>query len=284
MLRVMSCERHSESGSSVDPESGEYNDDQGDSERQQFLQESAGKQAHCLKDGIFSIAREWSKRRTATASDSPGYNIVLKVSEPDLRFRTYLRAFFADMLTGMSGPLSVPFAALALWASGRTQKILWGCLAVLCAIFASYRVWRNERRDAGAQLEAVTSAKATEVESLRAEKDVEIAALKERITELSRKPYTEELKRITEQVLDYEMTLEGRHVLRHLMIHEPVEVGRVFIPEVPQERQHAQLGIAMQRGLVQHREEGQSLRRTYWVINPRFRPVLEEVLYEDGRL
>jgi hypothetical protein len=84
-------------------------------------------------------------------------------------------------------------------------------------------------------------------------------------------------------VIDYEMTLEGRHILRHPMIHEPVEVGRVFIPEVPQDRQHAQLGIARQRGIVQHREQMQgSLLRTYWIINPRFRPVLEDVLYEGG--
>jgi hypothetical protein len=34
----------------------------------------------------------------------------------------------------------------------RGQKILWGCLAALCAAFASYRVWRKERRDAGAQV------------------------------------------------------------------------------------------------------------------------------------
>jgi hypothetical protein len=49
---------------------------------------------------------------------------------------------------------------------------------------------------------------ATEIESLRAGKDAEMVALNDRITELSRKPYTEDLKRITEQVLDHEMTLE----------------------------------------------------------------------------
>ena len=145
---------------------------------------------------------------------------------------------------------------------------------------AFYRTWLKENL----ALEVFRSAKQTEVEALRIAKDAEIAALSRSIVELSRKPYTEELKRITEQVLDYGMTLEGRHTLRHLMIHEPVEVGRVFIPEIPQERQHAQLGIAMQHGLVQHREEGQALRRTYWVINPRFRPVLEDVLYKDERL
>jgi hypothetical protein len=134
------------------------------------------------------------------------------------------------------------------------------------------------------QFAAIKSEKRHEIETVRAEKDSEVAALNKRIEELSRKPYTEELKRITEQVLDHEMTLEGGHVLRHLMIHEPIELGRAFIPQISQEHQHAQLAIAMQHGLVQHREEGQGLRRTYWVINPRFRPVLEDVLYESGRL
>ena len=200
--------------------------------------------------------------------------------EPDLNFRTYLKAFFNDWFTGMSGPLSVPFAAAAVWSSGHTQRILWGCLAVAAVVFSSYRVWRNERRDADAHLGTVVLAKTAEVEALK----TDIGALNDRITELSRKPYTEDLKRIAEQVLDNELTLEGRHVLRHLMIHEPVEVGRGFISGIPQVREHEQLGIAMQRGLVQHREEGQGLRRTYWVINPRFRPVLEDVLYKDGRL
>jgi hypothetical protein len=71
---------------------------------------------------------------------------------PDTRFSTYLKAFFSDMLTGMSGPLSVPFALLALWVSSHTQKLLYASLAVLCALFASYRVWRNERREASARL------------------------------------------------------------------------------------------------------------------------------------
>ncbi len=132
------------------------------------------------------------------------------------------------------------------------------------------------------QLEVVRSAKDDEIGTLRTEKNAEIAVLNERITELSRKPYTEELKRITKQVLDYEMTLEGRHTLRHLMIHEPVEIGRMLLPEIPQDRAYAQLAIAMQRGIVQHKEDVQGLRRTYWIINPRFRPVLEDVLYEGG--
>jgi len=147
-------------------------------------------------------------------------------------------------------------------------------------MWAFYRTWLKEH----SALESVNLSKQTEIEALRVAKDAEIVARDERIIELSRKPYTDDLKRITEQVLDHEMTLEGRQVLRQLMIREPVEVGRTLVPALSQERQHAQLGVAMQHGLVQHREEGQSLRRTYWIINPRFRPVLEDVLYQDGRL
>jgi hypothetical protein len=108
------------------------------------------------------------------------------------------------------------------------------------------------------------------------------AAPDKRITEPARDPYTEELKRIAKLVVDFEMTLEGRHVLRHLMIHEPVEVGRTLVPEIPQDRTYAQLAIAKERGLVQHREEGRGLLRTYWMINPKFRHALQDVLYEGG--
>jgi hypothetical protein len=154
-----------------------------------------------------------------------------------------------------------------------------GALSVLKQNSAQLETVRSAK---DAEIEKVRTEKNVELETLRSAKDADIAARDKRITELSRKPYTEELKRITKQVVDFEMTLEGRHVLRHLMIHEPVEVGRTLVPEVPQDRTHVQLGIAMQRGLVQHKEEGLGLRRTYWIINPAFRPVLEDVLYEGG--
>lgn len=57
----------------------------------------------------------------------------------------YLRAFGANWLTAMSGGLSVPFVAAALYVSSHWQKALLGCLAVLSAGAASYRVWREER-------------------------------------------------------------------------------------------------------------------------------------------
>jgi diguanylate cyclase (GGDEF)-like protein len=124
--------------------------------------------------------------------------------------------------------------------------------------------------------------KASEIEPLGVKKKGEKATQYARVEEKSHDRYAEELKRIAKQVVDCEMTLEGRHVLRHLMIHEPVEVGRTLVPQIPQDRTYAQLAIAKERGIVQHREEGRGLLRTYWIINPKFREVLEDVLYEGG--
>ena len=115
--------------------------------------------------------------------------------------------------------------------------------------WAFYRTWRKEH---------------TEVESVRDEKDVEIAALKERVAQLGRKPYTEDLERIVRQLIDQQMTLEGRHVLRQLMIHERIEVGReIVVLQIPQERQQEQLAIAMQQGVVRHRDESRGGRAPY---------------------
>lgn len=58
-------------------------------------------------------------------------------------FRDFLRAFWGRWFTAMSGPLSVPFAALAVYVDSKWLKILFGLLAVICAVFASYWVWRR---------------------------------------------------------------------------------------------------------------------------------------------
>ena len=144
------------------------------------------------------------------------------------------------------------------------------------ALYASKESGRDQARKA-----ASTKGKDSEVETPKVQKEAEIAPDK-RITEPIRDPYTEELKRIAKQVIDFKMTAEGRHILRHLMIHDPVEVGRTLVPEIPQDRTHAQLAIAKEHGMVQHREEGRGRLRTYWVINPKFRATLQEVLYEGG--
>jgi hypothetical protein len=100
------------------------------------------------------------------------------MAEPDIRFRRYLMAFFADTLAAMSGPLSVPFAGLALLVSSHWQKVLWGCLAVIGAGFASYRVWRNERKAANDQL----AAKETQIASLAEELNAKITELTQELS------------------------------------------------------------------------------------------------------
>lgn len=102
--------------------------------------------------------------------------ILIEMPEPDTRFRTYLRAFTADMFSRMSGPASVPFAALAVLVSSHWQKVVYGCLAATCTVYSSYRVWRNERRDVSTRIvDAITSAK-----------NEEIKVLNQRLAELSR--------------------------------------------------------------------------------------------------
>ena len=44
--------------------------------------------------------------------------------EPDIRLLTYLRAFFGDWLTGMSGPLSVPFCISGMESAKGTEDHL----------------------------------------------------------------------------------------------------------------------------------------------------------------
>lgn len=211
-------------------------------------------------DGLVSVARPL---HDATSGAAFGKNVM-----PDTRFRTYLKAFFTDLLTGMSGPLSVPFAALALWVSNRGQKILFACLAVLCALFASYRVWNKERKDGAVQLANLTG-----------QKDAEIATLDARVAELSRNPYSEELRLVVEHVLEV-MSADGHRVLRHLMTHEPVEVGRMLVTDIPLDQQHAQLGIAMESGVVRHQTERHgSLMETFWIINPKFQKPLQDAIY-----
>lgn len=100
--------------------------------------------------------------------------------------------------------------------------------------------------------------------------------------ELGRKAYLEDLRVRARQILYNVMTLEGRELLRHLLRNEPIENGRTFIAEIPQGRQQQQLGIAKQYGLVQQKPEHKGMLRIYWAINPHFRPILEEVLYEEN--
>jgi hypothetical protein len=58
--------------------------------------------------------------------------------------KDFALAVWSDWLTLLSGPLSVPAAALALWVSNDTAKIFFGLTAFGCLLFSAYRLWKRE--------------------------------------------------------------------------------------------------------------------------------------------
>jgi hypothetical protein len=58
--------------------------------------------------------------------------------------KDFTRAMLGDWLARMSGPLSVPAAAIALWAPSDAAKILFGLTAFICLWVTAYRVWKPE--------------------------------------------------------------------------------------------------------------------------------------------
>jgi hypothetical protein len=159
----------------------------------------------------------------------------------------------------------VPATFIPFMAVVRPYLRPFGVALIIVGIFrGAQTVIKNKN----SQLETVSSAKKTEVETLRAAQDVDIAALNTRIAELSRNPYSEDLERPTRQIID-QMTHEGHLLLRHLLMHQPIEVGRPFMPEISVERQNAQMAVAFKSGIVRHDEKRQgAMVWTYHVVTP----------------
>ncbi len=51
---------------------------------------------------------------------------------------------FSEWGSALSGPASVPFAVLALFASSTAQRLAYGVLAVILAFVSAYRIWAKE--------------------------------------------------------------------------------------------------------------------------------------------
>lgn len=96
----------------------------------------------------------------------------------------------------MCGPISVPFAALALWT--QHLKALWASLAIVCFFTASYRVWCNER--------------ATRIADGR-NLEHEIDGLQQQIAQVRRKPYSEALERDGRELIR-RLSSNGKRLLR----------------------------------------------------------------------
>jgi hypothetical protein len=150
-----------------------------------------------------------------------------------------------------------------------------GVLLIVMGIFwGALRVLKDNRK----QSEAEISTKNEEIDGLNRE----IANRDAQIVEARRRRYPEHLKRSAQQIVYHQMTLEGKFALRYLVERGPVEVGRIVLPGIAQENINAQIAIAVQHGLVQLEEERhQALVITRWNINRQYRPVLEDVLYEN---
>ena len=186
--------------------------------------------------------------------------------ERDLKLRAYLRSFFSDWFTGMCGPISVPFAAVAVWTTARYAKVLWGFLAAACFLTASYRVWRKERKAGNDRAEKLRQ---------------EIGKLQEQIAALRRKPYDEELERLGGELLAL-LSEDGKRLLCYLLQNEPLDVKRQFVKDISVDHQLQQLGIAMSMGIVRHHRvyvASGMLLRTDYEINAQYRPVLQDLLY-----
>jgi hypothetical protein len=99
------------------------------------------------------------------------------------------------------------------------------------------------------------------------------------------KPYQEALGKHGELFISRLSTI-GKRLMRHLLQNEPLEVGRKFMIDISEDDQFKQLTIAMEMGIIRHREVRAGsgmLVRTDYEINPQYRPVLEDLLYTNVR-
>jgi pyrimidine deaminase RibD-like protein len=113
--------------------------------------------------------------------------------------------------------------------------------------------------------------------------EAQVAELKRQNIELSRKPYDEFLGKKVE-ILISRLSTVGKRLMRHLVEREPLEVGRSFFPDVSGDIQFQQLSIAMEMGIIRHREVrvgSGMLLRTDYEINPQFVSVLRDLLYRE---
>jgi hypothetical protein len=125
----------------------------------------------------------------------------------------------------------------------------------------------------------LTSRKAQTPENATLERQV--GELENQVTALSKKPYNETLQKKAE-ILISELNAKGKLLLRHLLENEPLEVGRQFFASISSEDEYYQMKIAMSSGIVRHQEVrvgSGHLLRTEYVINPQYRPVLQDLLY-----
>ncbi len=68
----------------------------------------------------------------------------VRVSSSMGKLRLFFGSMFSELGSGLSGPASVPFAVLALFAPNPVQKIAYGGLAAILVFVSAYRIWLKE--------------------------------------------------------------------------------------------------------------------------------------------
>lgn len=197
----------------------------------------------------------------------------------------FLRVVFVDWTTRMSGPLSVPFAALAIWSTQRYQKIIWVALAILSLMVAFYRVWSEERKTRRLELEALRS----QLSETVSEKNAEIAKRDQVITDLTSKP-----KRSLAEQRDYETAKnvlervgpKGMAALRHLRAQGAQTFGfyppSILPPGMSADELRMIYSTCASAGVVSAQDGGKPGRgETTYSIAPPMRTVLAELLAES---
>jgi hypothetical protein len=58
--------------------------------------------------------------------------------------KCFCQAIWADWIARMSGGFSVPFAAIATFASPEWQPKIWAVMAITCFLLTAFRVWYGE--------------------------------------------------------------------------------------------------------------------------------------------
>ena len=112
----------------------------------------------------------------------------------------------------------------------------------------------------------------------------QILDLRNQIATLSRRPYEVALAKHVELLVG-QLNSNGRRLIRHLLQNEPIDVMKRFLPDILAEEQLAQMTIAIDIGVVRHREVrvgSGMLLRTDYEINPQYRAVLEDALYSNS--
>jgi hypothetical protein len=109
----------------------------------------------------------------------------------------------------------------------------------------------------------------------------EMEGLRQRIEELSRKPYDDAHRKLVEEKLQ-RMTPGAADLLRYILHHGRVDSLALHIAFGANPDFQSQLGTLYLEGLLSKTEEpnpGRASVKTFWQINPQFVAVLQDLLY-----